>query len=126
MHNITTAVRRLSFAPKPKDMRVTDVKTGHFVFIPRADRPARYVELRQQLVNAGYDVEGTAIEVRGTLAPDGKLVTTGTKQPFALAGPMVEKLRGELKPGVEAIVYGAWRGDAKGERIEVSRWEAAK
>lgn len=126
MHNITTAVRRLSFAPQPKDMKVTDVKTGHFVFVPRADRPARYAELRQELVNAGYDVEGTAIEVRGTLVPDGRWLATGTKQPFTLAGPAVEKLRQELKPGVEAVVYGAWRGDDQGERIEVSRWEAVK
>jgi len=82
------AVRRLSFAPKQKDMRVTDVKTGHFVFVPRADRPARYVEMRQELVNAGYDVEGTTIEVRGALAADGKLLATGTHQPFSLAGPV--------------------------------------
>ena len=125
MHNITTAVRRLSFAPKPKDMKVTDVKTGHFVFVPRADRPARFVELRRELVNAGYDVEGTTIEVRGTLAADGTLVTTGTRQVFALSGPAVAKLRQALATGAEAIVAGAWSGDAKGDRIEVAHWKAA-
>lgn len=125
MHNITTAVRRLTFAPKQKDMRVTDVKTGHFVFVPRADRPARYVELRRELVNAGYDVEGTSIEVRGTLAPDGKLLASGTRQPFALSGPATDKLRQALKPGAEAIVFGSWKGDENGERIEVARWEPA-
>jgi len=106
-------------------MRVTDVKTGHFVFVPRADRPARYVELRQELVNAGYDVEGTTIEVRGTLAPDGKLLATGTRQPFALSGAEAGKLHGALKSGAEAIVSGSWKGDEKGDRIEVARWEPA-
>ncbi len=124
MHNITTAVRRLSFAPKRKDMKVTDVKTGHFVFVPRADRPARFVELRREVVNAGYDVEGTTIEVRGTLTADGTLVTTGTRQVFALAGPEVSKLRQAVATDAEAIVSGAWSGDAKGDRIEVSHWEA--
>ncbi|HET9768969.1 MAG TPA: hypothetical protein VFS60_19140 [Thermoanaerobaculia bacterium] len=125
MHNITTAVRRLSFAPKPKDMKVTDVKTGHFVFVPRADRPAHYAELRREVVNAGYDVEGTQVEVRGTLAADGTLVTTGTRQVFALSGPEVAKLHHALAIGAEAIVSGAWSGDAKGDRIEVSHWESA-
>ena len=125
MHNITTAVRRLSFAPQKKDMRVTDVKTGHFVFVPRADRPAHWAELRRELVNAGYDVEGTTIEVRGTIAADGKLLATGTAQPFALSGAAAGKLLQTLKPGAEAIVFGGWKGDEKGERIEVVRWEAA-
>jgi hypothetical protein len=125
VHNITTAVRRLSFAPKSKDMRVTDVKTGHFVFVPRADRPARYVELRRELVNAGYDVEGTTIEVRGTIAADGTLLATGTRQPFAISGPEAGKLRQALEPSAEAIVFGSWKGDEDGERIEVARWEPA-
>ena len=125
MHNITTAVRRLSFAPKPKDMKVTDIKTGHFVFVPRADRPAHYTELRREVVNAGYDVEGTKVEVRGTLGAEGTLVATGTRQVFALSGPAAAKLHEAMKSGAELIVSGAWHGDAKGERIEVAHWEAA-
>jgi hypothetical protein len=125
VHNITTAVRRLSFAPKPKDMKVTDIKTGHFLFIPRADRPAHYAELRREVVNAGYDVEGTKIEVRGALAADGTLVATGTRQVFALSGPAVAKLHQAVASGGEAVVFGAWSGDAKGDRIEVSHWETA-
>src|ERR1044072_5650934 len=106
-------------------MRVTDVKTGHFVFVPRADRAAHYVELRQELVNAGYDVEGATIEVRGTLAADGTLLATGTRQPFSLSGSEAGRLHQAAKPGAAAIVFGAWKGDDKSDRIEVSRWELA-
>jgi hypothetical protein len=123
VHNITTAVRRLSFAPNKKDMKVTDVKTGHFVFVPRADRPARFAELRREVVNAGYDVEGTTIEVHGTLATDGTLRASGTGQPFALSGPRAGELRQALARGSAAAVAGRWVGDAEVDRIEVTGWK---
>jgi hypothetical protein len=123
VHNITTAVRRLSFAPSKKDMKVTDVKTGHFVFVPRADRPARFAELRREVVNAGYDIEGTTIEVHGALATDGTLRASGTGQPFALAGPRAGELRQAMAGASTASVAGKWVGDAKIDSIEVTGWK---
>ena len=32
-------MRRLEFAPAPKDMEVTDIENGRFVFRPRPDKP---------------------------------------------------------------------------------------
>jgi hypothetical protein len=118
-------VRRLSFAPKPEDTKVTDIETGHFVFVPRADRPARFAELRREVVNAGYDVEGTTVEVRGTWGGDGTMAAIGTGQQFALTGPEAEKLASALAKGAAVTVTGGWHGDERGERIEVVRWEAA-
>ena len=118
MRHITTAVRRLSFAPKTKDMKVTNIETGHFVFVPRADRPAFYAELRSEVVKAGYDIEGTTIEVLGTLRDDGRLVATGTDQVFTLAGPAADELLARLPTGCRGDRPGAW--DSQGERIEVS------
>ena len=45
MHNITTAVRRLPFAPAPKDMKVTDVKKGDLPAL--AGAYARLIEAAQ-------------------------------------------------------------------------------
>jgi len=130
VHNITTAVRRLPFAPAPKDMKVTDVKKGHFVFTPRPDRPVSWQELHEGIVKAGYDIQGTAIEVRGTLTatPAGelRLQAAGTGQLFALAGPVLARLRQEVPPGTVLTLSGAWRATPGGEAIEVGRWEVGR
>jgi hypothetical protein len=129
VHNITTAVRRLPFAPAPKDMRVTDVKKGHFVFTPRPDRPVSWKVLREEVVKAGYDIEATAIAVRGTLTPEGRLQASGTGQLFTLAGPALARLRREVSPGSALTLSGAWRSGAPREaieEIEVERWEVGR
>jgi len=84
-------VRRLAFAPDPKDMEVKDIKTGRFVFKPRPDKPVSLADLRKAITNAGYQIEGTWIEVSGTLTPDGRLRVPETGQLFRLEGE--ERLR---------------------------------
>ena len=130
MHNITTAVRRLPFAPSQKDMKVTDVKKGHFVFTPRPDRPVSWKELHEGIVKAGYDIQGTSIEVRGTLtatsAGELRLQAAGTGQLFTLAGPALAKLQKEVLAGTALTLSGAWRSGPGGEAIEVERWEVGR
>jgi hypothetical protein len=117
-------VRRLSFAPAEKEMRVTDVKTGHFLFRPRPDRAARFVELRREVVNQGYDVEGATIEVRGVRGPGSTFKAAGTGQTFVLSGPDASKLIEAVEDGAVVDVMGRWRGDATSDTIEVTRWQA--
>jgi hypothetical protein len=126
VHNITTAVRRLSFAPAPEAMKVTDVKKGHFVFTPRPDRAVSYKELREGIVKAGYDIQGTAIEVRGSLTAEGRLQASGTRQEFLLSGPAAAKLRQEVLPGAPLTLSGPWRQGPEGESITVEHWEAGR
>jgi hypothetical protein len=126
VHNITTAVRRLSFAPAPQDMKVTDVKKGHFVFTPRPDRPASWKEMHDGIVKAGYDIEATSIEVRGSLTAEGRLQASGTGQTFVLSGANLAKLRQEVPAGTLFTVNGPWRQGPEGESIEVERWEVGK
>jgi hypothetical protein len=126
VHNITTAVRRLSFAPAPQDMKVTDVKKGHFVFIPRPDRPVGWKEMHDGIVKAGYDILGTSISVRGTLSAEGRLAASGTGQAFALSGPHLEALHKEVPVGTLLTLTGAWRQGPEDESIEVERWEVLK
>ena len=130
MWNIKTAVSRLSYAPSAQDMKVTDVKTGRFAFVPPPAKPVSWQELKKAIVKAGYGIEGTGIEVRGTLAADGSLRATGTGQSFALAGPQLAALQVAGRPGATLTVSGRWRADGKapaaGGTIEVERFEVAK
>lgn len=107
-------------------MKVTDIKKGHFVFIPRPDRPVSYQELHTGVVKAGYDIEGTSIEVRGSLTAEGRLRASGTGQTFVLAGPALGWLRQEAHPDTILTISGAWRSGKDGESIEVARWEVGK
>lgn len=86
MYGIKTAVRRLDFAPKSKEMEVTDIATGRFVFRPRPDRPVSLAKLRKEIKNAGYEIAGTRIEVAGALTGDGRLRVPDTGQVFRLEG----------------------------------------
>jgi hypothetical protein len=124
--NIKTAVSRLSYAPNPKDMKVTNVKTGRFTFVPPPAKPVSYQELAKAIEKAGYGLEATAIEVRGTVGGDGRLRAGGTGQTFALAGPKRAELAAAVKAGAPVSVYGRWRSAPTGETIDVERWEAAK
>jgi hypothetical protein len=121
---VKTAVRRLPFAPAEKEMQVTDVKTGHFLFRPRSDRPARFAELRGRLVDQGYDLEGAMIDVRGELSGDRVLTATGTGQVFALSGPLADEVAAAAAGGEAVAVIGWWKSAEAGqERIEVTEWE---
>lgn len=123
-----TAVSRLSFAPRTQDMKVTDVKTGHFVFAPRPDRPVSREELARSVTRAGYEIEDTSIEVRGTVAAAGdRLEASGTGQVFSLAGAKLADLREELRKGATAApldVRGRWKPGPGGGVIEVESWRA--
>lgn len=107
-------------------MKVTDVKKGHFVFIPRPDRSVAWKEMHDGIVKAGYDIEATSIEVRGVLTAEGRLQAAGTGQTFVLSGPNLAKLRREVSPGASLTLTGPWRQGPEGESIEVERWQVDK
>ncbi len=104
-------MRRLDFAPEVKDMEVTDITNGRFVFKPRPDKPVSLEGLRKAVIKAGYEIEGTWIEVSGTLTSDGRLRVPETGQVFRLKG------EGEKKAAEDGVtVSGAWKA-AEGEEI---------
>jgi len=106
VYGIKTAVRRLEFAPASKEMEVTDIATGRFVFRPRPDRPVSLSKLRKEIKNAGYEIAGTRIEVAGALTGDGRLRVSGTGQVFRLEGDA--KPQGKASPEGQVTVAGAW------------------
>ena len=118
MYGIKAAVRRLEFAPDPKDMEVTDITTGRFVFRPRTDKPVSLADLRKAVTKAGYEIEGTRIEVSGSLTPDGRLRVPETGQVFRLEG---ERRLGELRSQASAesrvTAQGVWKTQDREEIV---------
>jgi len=104
VYGIKTAVRRLEFAPENKEMEVTDIATGRFVFRPRPGKAVSLADLRKSVVDAGYEIEGTRIEVTGSLTEDGRLRVPETGQVFRLEG---EK-KPQAAPDGKVTVAGAW------------------
>lgn len=93
-------------------MEVKDITNGRFVFKPRPDKPVSLEGLRKSIAKAGYEIEGTWIEVTGTLTSDGRLRVPDTGQVFRLEG------EGEKKAAAEGqvTVSGAWK-TGEGEEV---------
>jgi hypothetical protein len=118
VYGIKAAVRRLDFAPDPKDMEVKDIKTGRFVFKPRPGKPVSLKDLRASITKAGYEIQTTWIEVSGILTPDGRLRVPETGQLFRLEGEeQLRKLREAAGDGGRVTAAGAWKAADHQETI---------
>jgi outer membrane putative beta-barrel porin/alpha-amylase len=60
-------VSRLGYAPKRKDIQVTDIKAGTGMFVPKTDKPVSFVALKSELKKAGYVLASAAIKLDGKL-----------------------------------------------------------
>ena len=112
MYNIQKAVSRLDFAPKLKEIEVTDFKKGLGVFTPKPDKPVSFAALKEALKKAGYTLSAADITVTGTLAKDDKgwvIVLPGSGQRIALAGPNVDQLLAGAKSGETIELSGDWK-----------------
>ena len=111
-------MRRLEFAPDPKDMEVTDITTGRFVFRPRTDKPVSLADLRKAIAKAGYEIEGTRIEVSGSLTPEGRLRVPETGQVFRLDGEReLGELRSKASPEGRVTAQGVWKNQEREEIV---------
>lgn len=112
MYNIQKAVSRLKFAPKLKEIQVTDITKGIGVFTPQPDKPVSFALLQTALKQAGYTLATAEINVVGTLLREDKdwwLVADRTGQRFALAGPLLEKLLVGVAPDARVEINGDWQ-----------------
>ena len=92
MYNIQKAVSRLDYAPKLKEIEVTDIKKGLGQFTPKPDKPVSFAALKATLKSAGYVLDAADIAVAGTLEREGDLWVVTVKAPgqkFLLEGPNV-------------------------------------
>jgi hypothetical protein len=110
VYGIKAAVRRLEFAPDPKEMEVKDITNGRFVFRPRPDKPVSLAALRTAVTKAGYTIEETWVEVSGTLTEDGRLRVPETGQVFRLEGEeRLRALREKAGAAGRVTAAGSWK-----------------
>lgn len=120
MFNIKAAVSRLDFAPRSKEMKVTDISTGHFVFSPVPGKQVAYYALQKAIEGAGYRIERAWIEARGNLINDRYLEASDTGQVFHLLGDdELVSLRRQAATGAAVTVSGPWTAADGAEVIEI-------
>ena len=112
MYNIQKAVSRLDYAPKLKEIEVTDFQKGLGVFTPKPDRPVSFAALRETLKKAGYKLAGAEITVAGKLAKAEQgwlIVVEASGQRFVLDGPNVDQVLADATEGDVIELTGAWK-----------------
>ena len=112
MYNIQKAVSRLDYAPKLKEIEVTDIQKGLGVFTPKPDRAVSFAALKETLKKAGYTLDSADITVAGTLARDDRgwaIVVAGSKQNIYLVGSDLEHVIGDANVGSQVEATGDWK-----------------
>jgi len=121
VYNIQKAVSRLEFAPKLKEIKVTDFQKGLGVFTPKPDKPVSFAALKESLKKAGYTLAAADINVAGTLARDEKgwaIVVQQSGQRLALEGPNVDQALAGAKPGDSIELTGDWKTVGTGSNTQ--------
>lgn len=117
MYNIQKAVSRLDYAPKLKEIELTDIKKGLGEFTPKPDKPASFAALKATLKSAGYVLGSADITVAGTLSKDGGVwivVVKESGQKFVLDGPTVQKAIEGVEVDSPIEITGDWKTVGKG------------
>src|ERR1044071_1467838 len=117
MYNIQKAVSRLDYAPKLREIQLTDIQKGLGEFTPKPDKPVSFAALKATLKSAGYVLDAADITVAGTLSKEGDVwivVVKPSGQKFVLEGPNVEKVVAGTEPGSSIEIGGAWKSSGQG------------
>ncbi len=128
MYNIQKAVSRLDYAPKLKEVEITDIKKGLGVFVPKPDKAVSFAALKQNLKKAGYALDSADITIAGKLTREGDkwfLLNELSGQKFSLESKTFEKLNLESDSPVE--INGVWKTVGEGATAqEVVELQSAK
>ena len=103
---------RLDYAPKLKEIEITDIKKGLGVFTPKPDQPVSFAALKAALKKAGYTLDTAEITVLGTLVRSDKgweIVADPSGQRFALEGTAVERSLAGNDSGARVELTGDWK-----------------
>jgi hypothetical protein len=112
VYNIQKAVSRLEFAPKLKEIEVTDIQKGLGVFTPKPDKIVSFAALKEALKKAGYTLDAADITVAGTLAKIDKgwaIVVQPSGQRFLLTGSTVDQVIAGANAGSTLEITGDWK-----------------
>ena len=117
MYNIQKAVSRLDYAPKLKEIELTDIKKGLGVFVPKPDKPVSFAALKATLKSAGYVLDAAEISVAGTLDKEGDqwvITVKPSGQKFVLEGPNVASAVTGFEAGSSIELVGNWKTVGQG------------
>jgi hypothetical protein len=115
--NIQKAVSRLEYAPKLKEIQVTDIKKGIGVFTPKPDKPVSFAALKETLKKAGYTLDSANIALVGKLTKDHMawvLLLPASGQRFILEGTDLDKVVAGLAADSTVEIKGDWKTVAEG------------
>lgn len=108
---------RLDYAPKLKEIELTDIKKGLGVFTPKPDKPVSFAALKATLKSAGYKLDAADITVAGTLHKEGDawiVVVKPSGQKFVIEGPNAANVTAGAEDGAEVEIDGDWTTAGKG------------
>src|ERR1044071_9468585 len=117
MYNIQKAVSRLDYAPKLREIQLTDIQKGLGEFTPKPDKPVSFAALKATLKSAGYVLDAADITVAGTLSKEGDVwivAVNSSGQKFVLEGANVEKVVAGTEPGSPIEISGGWKTAGQG------------
>ena len=120
---------RLNYAPKLKEIQITDIKKGIGVFTPKPGQPVSFAALKESLKKAGYTLDKANIAVTGTLAKDEigwAIVVQPSGQRFALDGPNVDRAFDGAKAGATIEVTGDWKTIGAGPTAHETIYPSAR
>lgn len=102
---------RLDFAPKLKEIQITDIKKGLGVFTPKPERPVSFAALKLSLKKAGYTLDTAEITITGMLSREGStwwIVNDASGQRFALESAALDQLLAGVQPETRVEITGGW------------------
>jgi len=114
VYNIQKAVSRLDYAPKLKEIELTDITKGLGEFTPKPDKPVSFAALKATLKSAGYVLDAADITIAGTLEQESEswvVTVKASGQKFVLEGP--NAVTG-LEAGAAIEITGDWKTVGKG------------
>ena len=103
---------RLDYAPKLKEIEVTDFQKGLGVFTPKPDKAVSFAALKETLKKAGYTLDAADITLNGTLAKDDKgwvIIVQASRQSFSLEGANIDRALVGASAGTEIEITGGWK-----------------
>ena len=112
MYNIQKAVSRLNYAPKLKEIQITDIKKGLGAFTPKPDQAVSFAALKTTLKKAGYTLDSASIDIAGTLAHDDsgwQIIADVSGQRFSLEGETLEQALAGYAAGAHVEINGEWK-----------------
>jgi len=117
VYNIQKAVSRLDYAPKLKEIEITDIKKGLGVFIPKPAKLVSFAALKATLKKAGYTLDSADITITGRLVRDDRswrIIADDSGQNFSLESTNRDQALSGAPTDTRVEITGDWKTIGEG------------